>query len=130
MNKTRVLIVEDSAVIRQFLQHIIGSDSRLEVVAAVDSAEKALRLLEPLAPDVIALDIHLPGMDGIAATHQIMQRRPTPIVVVTGSKEAGGSKKPMRAIRAGALAVVEKPVGILHNDYQSIAERLCTQVRS
>lgn len=128
MKKIRVMIVEDSAAVRQFLQQIIGGDPRLEVIAAVDSAEKALRLLEPLSPDVISMDIHLPGMDGINATQEIMQRRPTPIVVVSGSRALGSEKNPMHALRAGALAVVEKPVGIHHKDYQAIADQLCTQL--
>lgn len=113
---------------RQFLQQIVGDDPRLEVVAAVDSAEKALRLLEPLSPDVISMDIHLPGMNGFEATQEIMQRKPTPIVVVSGSMESGDLKKSMHALRAGALAVVEKPVGTLHEDYATLAERLCTQL--
>lgn len=128
MNKIRVMIVEDSAVVRQFLQQIIGSDSRLEVVAAVDSAEKALRLLEPLSPDVISMDVHLPGMNGFVATQQIMERKPTPIVVVSGQMESGDLKRSMEALRAGALAVVEKPVGNLHKDYQTLSEKLCTQL--
>lgn len=128
MKKIRVMIVEDSAVMRQFLQRIIGGDPRLEVVAAVESAEKALRLLEPLSPDVISMDIHLPGINGIDATKQIMQRKPTPIVVVSGTLESSESKKSMHALRAGALAVVEKPVGALHDDYDMLADRLCTQL--
>lgn len=128
MNRIRVMIVEDSAAVRQFLQKIIGGDSRLEVVAAVDSAEKALRMLEPLSPDIISMDVHLPGMNGFEATKEIMQRKPTPIVIVSGSMEPGDQKKTMHALRAGALAVVEKPVGTLHEDYEALAERLCTQL--
>lgn len=128
MKKIRVMIVEDSTVMRQFLQRTIGTDPRLEVVAAVESAEKALRLLEPLSPDVISMDVHLPGMNGIDATKQIMQRKPTPIVVVSGNLESSESKRSMHALRAGALAIVEKPVGILHEDHELLADRLCTQL--
>lgn len=128
MRKIRVLIVEDSAAVRQSLQHIIGGDPRLEVVAAVDSAEKALRLLKTLSPDVISMDIHLPGMNGIEATQQIMERKPTPIVVVSGTLASGEQKKSMHALRAGALSVVEKPLGALHQDYEAVGERLCTQL--
>ena len=128
MDKIRVMIVEDSAVMRQYLQHIIGRDPRLQIVAAVDRAEKALRLLEPLSPDVISMDIHLPGMNGLDATQLIMQRRPTPIVVVSGSGRQAEQKMTMHALRAGALTVVEKPVGQLHESYEAHAERLCTQL--
>lgn len=126
--KIRVMIVEDSATARQSLQNIIGGDPRLEVVAAVDSAEKALRLLEPLSPDVISMDIHLPGMNGLEATHEIMRRKPTPIVVVSGTLASGELKKSMQALRAGALAVVEKPLGTRHRDFEMVGERLCAQL--
>lgn len=128
MPKIRVLIIEDSAVIRQFLEHIISSDPRLEVAAAVESAEEALRILHRVSPDVISMDIRLPGMNGFEATRQIMADKPTPIIVVSASVEANDLKISMNALRAGALAVVEKPVGTSHQDYEAMAARLCTQL--
>jgi two-component system, chemotaxis family, protein-glutamate methylesterase/glutaminase len=128
MNKIRVMIVEDSRVVREFLQFLIERDPRLQVAAAVDSAEEALRILERVSPDVISMDIRLPGMNGFEATQQIMAKKPTPIVVVSASVESEDLKISMNALRAGALAVVEKPVGTSHQDYESLAERLCTQL--
>lgn len=128
MKKIRVLIVEDSAVVREFLQHLIGQDPRLEVAAAVSSAEEALRILDQAAPDVISMDIRLPGMNGFEATRRIMAQRPTPIVVVSSSVEAEDLKISMNALRAGALTIIEKPVGTTHADYAVLAERLCTQL--
>ena len=128
MKKIRVLIVEDSRVVRRFLEHLIRGDPRLEVAAAVESAEEALRILHRIAPDVISMDIRLPGMTGFEATRRIMADRPTPIVVVSASVEAEDLQISMNALRAGALAVVEKPVGSTHADYQALAERLCTQL--
>src|SRR5260370_8162914 len=83
MRQIRVLIVEDSRVIREFLEHIIGNDPRLEIAAAVGSAEEALRILDRVAPDVISMDIRLPAMNGFEATTRIMSERPTPIVVAS-----------------------------------------------
>jgi two-component system chemotaxis response regulator CheB len=128
MSKIRVLIIEDSAVIREFLGYIIGRDPRLEVAAAVESAEEALKILDRVAPDVISLDIRLPGMNGLEATRRIMSRRPTPIVVVSASVESEDLKITMSALQAGALAVVEKPVGTTQSEYESLAERVCTQL--
>jgi two-component system chemotaxis response regulator CheB len=128
MSKIRVMIVEDSRVIREFLQYIIQRDPRLEVVASVESAEEALRILHRVSPDVISMDIRLPGMNGFEATQQIMIERPTPIVVVSASVESEELKISMNALRAGALTVVEKPVGTTHADYEALAERLCTQL--
>jgi two-component system chemotaxis response regulator CheB len=127
MRKKRVLIVEDSAVVSELLQRIVGADPRLEVAAAVPTAEEALGKLERLSPDVISLDIRLPGMQGLEATRRIMAMRPTPIVIVSAidSSETGLS---MQALRAGALSVVEKPRSATHTDYDAIASHLCTQL--
>jgi two-component system, chemotaxis family, protein-glutamate methylesterase/glutaminase len=128
MNKIRVMIVEDSRVVREFLTYLIARDPRLEVAVAVGSGEEALRVLERISPDVISMDIRLPGMNGFEATQLIMARKPTPIVVVSASVDAEDLKISMNALRAGALAVMEKPAGTSHADYASLAERLCTQL--
>ena len=126
--KIRVMIVEDSRVVREFLEYLIDRDPRLEVAASLDSAEEALRLLHRVSPDVISLDIRLPGMNGFQATQRIMNEKPTPIVVVSASVESEDLKITMNALRAGALSVLEKPVGITQADYESMAYRLCTQL--
>src|ERR1700722_6938506 len=128
VKKIRVLIVEDSIVIRELLEHIVGNDPRLEVAAAVGSAEEALRILERVSPDVISMDIRLPGMNGLEATRRIMAERPTPIVVVSASVENEELQIPMNALQAGALAVLEKPVGTTSGEYESMAHNIGTQL--
>src|ERR1700752_2873174 len=105
MKKIRVLIVEDSAVIREFLEYIIRQDPRLEIVGAVGTAEEALRIFDRVAPDVVSMDIRLPGMNGFEATQRIMAERPTPIVVVSASVESEDLRITMNALQAGALTV-------------------------
>ncbi len=128
MKKIRVLIVEDSKVIREFLEYIVGQDPRLEIAAAVESAEQALRILAGVSPDVISMDIRLPGMNGFEATELIMSQHPMPIVVVSASVECADLQITMKALEAGALTVLEKPVGTTSAEYESLAERLCTQL--
>jgi two-component system chemotaxis response regulator CheB len=122
------MIVEDSRVVRELLVHMIASDPRLAVAAACDSAEKALACLERVRPDVISMDVHLPGMNGLLATRRIMETNPTPIVIVSRSTVAGEGAAALESLRYGALAVVEKPSGIASGDYASLTERLCTQL--
>ena len=129
MKKIRVMIVEDSPVVSALLEYSIGRDPRLEVCATAANAEHALQTLERVVPDVIAMDIRLPGMDGLEATRRIMSRKPVPIVVVASSIESGKwNTIPMEALRAGALTVLEKPSGTSNAEYQALAERLCTQL--
>ena len=122
------MIVEDSDVVRQLLSHIVEADPRLHVVGAVATAEEALRLLERLSPDVISLDIRLPGMNGFEATRRIMSERPTPIVVVSASVESEELPITMNALRAGALTVLEKPSGGDPVELKRMATALCDQL--
>lgn len=116
-------------MVRALLEHIVSNDSRLEVCASAASGEQALQLLEAVSPDVIAMDIRLPGMNGIQCTQRIMRNKPVPIVVVAGTTEAGKCNTvPMEALRAGALSLIEKPTATTHASYQALAESLCTQL--
>lgn len=124
--KVRVLVVEDSPVVQQLLAHVIGEDPRLEVAAVASSGEQALRLVESVKPDVVSLDIRLPGIDGFAVTTWLMREHPVPIVVV--ASDVRDLDIPMRALQAGALAVVEKPGSMARADYQTVASHLCTQL--
>ena len=127
MKPIRVLIVEDSPVVQEHLRRTIAADSRFEVVGATTTGEDAVELAEKLSPDVITMDVQLPGIQGFEATRRIMARRPTPIVIVSGVGISESSLS-MEALRAGALAVVEKPISVTNAGYDAMASRLRTQL--
>ena len=112
MGKIRVLIVDDSAVVRQVLSELIGAADDMVVVATASDPIIAKTRLEKEWPDVIITDIEMPRMDGITFIEEIMHQRPTPIVVCSSHAGASASMS-MRALAAGAVEVIEKPkVGV------------------
>ena len=115
--KIRVLIVDDSAVSRASLTHELESDPAFEVVGSAHSGTQAIAALEEGKPDIVTLDIHMPGMDGFEATRHIMETRPLPIVIVSASFHPSDVAKTFRAMEAGAVAAVEKPPGPNHPDH-------------
>jgi two-component system chemotaxis response regulator CheB len=124
----RVLIVEDSATAQRLLEEIINGDSRLEVAGAAASGEKALSIIDSIRPDIVTMDIRLPGIDGIETTKRIMKRRPTPIVIVASVSSTEHARVSIEALKAGALSVVEKPRGLASGEFSDLAVRLCRQL--
>lgn len=104
----KVLIVDDSAVIRQVLSDIISKDPELEVMAAVADPIFAMRRMEQSWPDVIMLDVEMPRMDGITFLKKIMSEHPTPVVMCS-TLTTKGAETTMQAIAAGVVEIIEKP---------------------
>lgn len=107
-----VLVVEDSRVIRDYLVYVLETDPDIRIMGTADSGEAALEFLGEHRPDVILMDIHMPGLDGFETTRQIMSSNPVPIVVCTSSTHFSEMHTAMRALEAGALAVLKKPRGL------------------
>jgi len=103
----KVLIVEDSAIMRDILTEIISADKSIEVLGTAPDVETARRKIKDLNPDVITLDVDLPGMDGISFLEKIMRLRPTPVVMISGHTQEN-SDAAYRALEIGAVDVIGK----------------------
>jgi two-component system, chemotaxis family, protein-glutamate methylesterase/glutaminase len=126
----RVLVAEDSPTARQLLVAILEADPEIRVVGqAVDGVE-AVALTRQLHPDLVTMDVHMPRLDGLAATQEIMIVAPTPIVVVTGSTRAREVRDSMEAIHAGALEVLVKPPDPAAPRFAAEARRLVETVKA
>ena len=106
---TRVLIAEDSPTMRRHLVNMINEAPGLKIIGEARDGEEALSMVDQLKPDVVSMDIRMPGIDGLEATRRIMNQHPTPVVVVSGLVEQDIDLS-FQALQAGALAVVEKPL--------------------
>jgi two-component system, chemotaxis family, protein-glutamate methylesterase/glutaminase len=124
----KVLVVEDSRVIRDFLVHVL-SEAGLSVIGTASNGAEAVALAARIAPDVITMDLSMPVMGGLEATRKIMETRPVPIVIVSGIWDPKEVETTFHALKAGALALVRRPRGIGHPDSGPMIEELVRTVR-
>ncbi|MBS0253002.1 MAG: chemotaxis response regulator protein-glutamate methylesterase [Proteobacteria bacterium] len=127
--KIRVLIIDDSASVRQTLTEVLNSDSDIEVMGAASDPIAAARRIQDEVPDVITLDVEMPRMDGITFLRKLMAQRPIPVVMCSSLTEAG-SETLMQALEAGAVDIILKPrIGVADHLAES-SQRICEVVKS
>jgi two-component system chemotaxis response regulator CheB len=100
--KIRVLVVDDSAVVRQILSRELVKDSMIDVIATAPDPYVARDLVVQLKPDVLTLDIEMPRMDGLTFLRRLMHYFPIPVVIVSSLTQRGGALA-MEALASGAL---------------------------
>ena len=108
MNRIKVLIVDDSAVVRQAMTEILSSDPLIEVIGAARDPYLAAERMREVAPDVITLDVEMPRMDGITFLHKIMSQHPIPVVMCSSLTD-DGSETALKALEYGAVEIIQKP---------------------
>ncbi len=127
--KIRVVVIDDSSVIRAFLSHILNSTNDIEVVAtAVDPYEGRDKIVE-YKPDVITLDVEMPKMDGITFLEKLMCHFPIPTVIISSLTQKG-SETALKALDYGAVAVVPKPAIDVTRKLETIGDEIIRVVRS
>lgn len=106
--KIRVLIVDDSAIVRRALSDILSSDKGIEVLGTASDPYIAVRKIQQEVPDVITLDIEMPRMDGLTFLKKIMSQHPMPVVIISSLTERGTATA-LRALEYGAVEIITKP---------------------
>src|SRR5258706_6821384 len=104
----RVLVVDDSALMRKLIPRILERDDSIEVVGTAMDGNFGLKKIEELAPQVITLDLEMPGLNGIDTLKEIMRRWKLPVIVVSSHSTAGASIT-LKALGLGAFDFVAKP---------------------
>jgi two-component system chemotaxis response regulator CheB len=125
----KVLIVDDSPVARELIEHVLSSDPEIVVIGYARNGTEAIAAMEHKRPDVVTMDVHMPGIDGFQTTYRIMTEHPVPVIIVTASLDPETDSATFRALEAGALAILPKPPGLGHPDHMRAAAELLKTVK-
>jgi two-component system chemotaxis response regulator CheB len=124
----RVVVVDDSSLMREMLTAILGAEPGIEVTGAARDPYEARELIKATNPDVITLDVEMPRMDGLSFLEKIMTLRPTPVIMVS-SLTREGSDAAVRALELGAIDCVAKPAGSEGHGFEEMAADLVAKIR-
>jgi two-component system, chemotaxis family, protein-glutamate methylesterase/glutaminase len=127
-SKIKVLVIDDSALVRKMLSEILNSDKDIEVVGTAADPIMARDKIKQLNPDVLTLDVEMPNMDGITFLSNLMRLRPMPVVMVSTLTEAG-AEITLDALELGAVDFIAKPKIDFSNSIQGYAEELIRKVK-
>jgi two-component system chemotaxis response regulator CheB len=127
--KVRVLIVDDSASVRQILTKILSADPEIEVIGTASDPFVAARRIQEEVPDVITLDVEMPRMDGITFLRKLMAQHPVPVVMCSSLTEQGSTTL-MQALEAGAVDIILKPRMDVPQFLHDTSIRICDSVKA
>jgi two-component system, chemotaxis family, protein-glutamate methylesterase/glutaminase len=128
--KPRVLVVDDSAFMRRLVSDVIGESGEFAVVGTARDGVHALQQLRALDPDIVTLDVDMPGQDGLTALQQIMRESPRPVVMLSAGGADGGVEATLRALELGAVDFVRKPAGAISLDIDDVRDQLLDALRA
>ena len=126
-NRIRVLVVDDSALMRKMLGDILSADPRIEVVGTARDGQDGLEKIALLSPDVVTLDVEMPRKDGLVALEEIMRVCPMPVVMVSSLTQEG-AEVTLKALALGCVDFVGKPSGSVSTNIQLVGAELVSKV--
>ncbi len=129
MKKIKVLIVDDSALVRQVLTEIFNQDADFEVVGVAQDPYIAREKIKQLNPDVLTLDVEMPRMDGVTFLSNLMRLRPMPVVMISSLTEQGADIT-LQALELGAIDFVSKPKISVSEGLEEYADEIRTKVKA
>lgn len=124
-----VLVVDDSAFMRRVISDILGRTDEFRVVGTARDGNDALRKVHQLDPDLVTMDVEMPGLDGLSALGYIMSETPRPVVMLSAYTTEGGEAT-MRALDYGAVDFIAKPSGTISLNLDTVADRLLEALRA
>lgn len=124
-----VLVVDDSAFMRRVISDILSSTDEFRVVGTARDGNDALRKVHQLEPDLVTMDVEMPGLDGLSALGYIMSETPRPVVMLSAYTTEGGEAT-MRALDYGAVDFVAKPSGTISLNLDTVSDRLLQALRA
>jgi len=124
-----VLIVDDSLTTREYLKHIINSAPGLQIAGEAKNGEEAVKKAGSVKPDVIIMDIEMPGLNGYEATRAIMEKCPVPIIIHSALVAPEQTENIFKSMKVGAVAVSQKPPGLGHPESKQLVEKLLRTVK-
>ena len=129
MSRTKVLIVDDSALVRQILTELLSQDPTIDVVGVASDPYAAWDKIQRLEPDVLTLDVEMPRMDGLTFLEKLMRRRPMPVLMVSSLTERGADTT-LRALELGAIDFVTKPKIDVASGTVELGEEIIAKVKA
>jgi len=127
--KTRVLIADDSALMRKIISDVINSDPSLEVISTAKNGEEAYQKVIALKPDVVTMDVEMPVMDGLTTLERLMRDYPLPVVMLSALTQSGASAT-IKALEIGAIDFITKPSGSISIDIAKLSQEIILKVKT
>ncbi|HAA09090.1 MAG: protein-glutamate methylesterase/protein-glutamine glutaminase [Syntrophomonadaceae bacterium] len=128
MKPIRVLVVDDSAFMRKVISDIINNDPNMTVIGTARDGRDALKKIQELNPDVVTMDVEMPGLDGLAALEELMKISPLPVLMIS-SLTKRGTEQTVKALQLGAVDFIAKPSGPISLDIDTVKEEIISKIK-